>query len=32
MIAFVKDILAMIALCGFSVASLAWVDIAARLV
>lgn len=32
MIAFVKDMLAMAALCGFSVASLTWVDIAARLV
>lgn len=32
MLVFVKDLLAMVALCGFSVASLAWVDIAARLV
>jgi hypothetical protein len=32
MLAFVKDALAMVALCGFSVASITWVDIAARLV
>jgi hypothetical protein len=32
MLAFVKDLLAMLALCGFSVASLAWMDFASRLV
>jgi len=31
MLAFVKDLLAFLALGGFSVASLTWVDIAARL-
>jgi hypothetical protein len=31
-IAFVKDLLAFVALGGFSVASLTWMDIAARLV
>lgn len=30
--AFVKDVLAMVALGGFSVASLTWMDFAARLV
>jgi hypothetical protein len=32
MIAFVKDLLAFIALGGFSVASLTWMDIASRFV
>ena len=32
MLAFVKDLLAFLALGGFSVASLTWMDIAARLV
>jgi hypothetical protein len=32
MLAFVKDMLAMVALCGFSAASLSWVVIAARIV
>ena len=32
MIAFVKDLLAFLALGGFSVASLTWVDIASRFV
>jgi hypothetical protein len=32
MLTFVKDLLAFVALTGFSVASLTWVDIAARLV
>lgn len=32
MFAFVKDLLAFIALAGFSVASLTWMDIASRLV
>lgn len=32
MLTFLKDMLAFAAICGFSVASLAWVDIASRLV
>ena len=32
MIGFVKDLLAIVALGGFSVASLTWMDFAARLV
>lgn len=32
MLTFVKDLLAMIALCGFSAASLVWVDIGARMI
>jgi hypothetical protein len=32
MLAFVKDLLAVVALCGFSVASLTWMDFAVRLV
>ena len=32
MLSFVKDLLAFVALCGFSVGSLTWMDIAARLV
>lgn len=31
-LSFVKDLLAFITICGFSVASLTWMDIAARLV
>jgi hypothetical protein len=31
MLVFVKDLLAMLALCGFSAASLAWMDAVARL-
>jgi len=32
MLSFVKDLLAFVTICGFSVASLTWMDIAARLV
>ena len=32
MLAFVKDLVALATLCGFSVASLTWMDMAARLV
>ena len=32
MLTFVKDMLAFTAICGFSLASLTWMDIAARLV
>ncbi len=32
MLAFLKDMLAFVTICGFSVASLTWMDIAARLV
>ena len=32
MLTFVKDLLAIVTLCGFSVASLTWMDMAARLV
>ncbi len=32
MFAFVKDLLAFTTICGFSAASLTWVDIASRLV
>jgi hypothetical protein len=32
MLTFVKDLLAFVTICGFSVASLTWMDIAARLV
>jgi hypothetical protein len=32
MLTFVKDLLAFVVICGFSVASLTWMDIAARLV
>jgi hypothetical protein len=32
MIAFAKDLLAFVALAGFSVAALTWMDIASRLV
>lgn len=32
MLSFVKDLLAFVALAGFSVASLTWMDLAARLV
>jgi hypothetical protein len=32
MFAFLKDMIAMLALCGFSVAALAWMDFATRLV
>ena len=32
MLSFVKDLLAFVTICGFSVASLTWMDIDARLV
>jgi hypothetical protein len=32
MFAFVKDFLALVALCGFSVSALTWMDVASRLV
>jgi hypothetical protein len=32
MLGFVKDLLAMVALCGFSVTALTWMDVATRLV
>ena len=32
MLSFVKDLLAFVTICGFSVASLTWMDIATRLV
>lgn len=32
MLSFVKDLLAFVALAGFTVASLTWMDLAARLV
>ena len=32
MLSFLKDLLAFLALGGFSIASLAWIDIASRLV
>jgi hypothetical protein len=32
MLGFVKDMLAMVALCGFSGATLCWMDMASRLV
>ena len=32
MLTFVKDLLAFVTICGFSVASLTWMDMVARLV